>query len=81
MPLLSILDTLKKSKGMIRDIGLVYKKINAHPTNCMIYWKDHKNGTSCHVCGAPDGINKMQKKNDQFEKNLKSHKVHSTILR
>ncbi|CAK8565620.1 unnamed protein product [Lathyrus sativus] len=80
MPSLNIPDTFNKTKGMIRDLGLDYKKIDACPNDCMIYWKDHENDTSCHVCGAPRW-NEDIKGNDHVEKNHKSHKVPSKVLR
>ncbi|XP_058763597.1 uncharacterized protein LOC131637050 [Vicia villosa] len=80
MPSLNIPDTFNKAKGMIRDLGLDYKKINACCNDCMIYWKDHENDTSCHVCGAPLW-NEDVKENDKIEKNHKSHKVPSKVLR
>ncbi|CAK8538606.1 unnamed protein product [Lathyrus sativus] len=80
MPSLNIPDTFNKTKGMIRDLGLDYKKIDACPNDCMIYWKNHENDTSCHVCGAPRW-NEDVKGNDHVEKNHKSHKVPSKVLR
>ncbi|XP_058774236.1 uncharacterized protein LOC131648500 [Vicia villosa] len=80
MPSLNIPDTFNKTKGMIRDLGLDYKKIDACPNDCMLYWKDQENDTSCHVCGAPRW-NEDVKGNDEVEKNHKSHKVPSKVLR
>ncbi|KAI5397437.1 hypothetical protein KIW84_063304 [Lathyrus oleraceus] len=76
MPSLNIPDTFSKTKGMIRDLGLDCKKIDACPNDCMIYWKNHENDTSCHVCGAPRW-NEDVKGDDKVEK---SHKyIHSGV--
>ncbi|KAI5442098.1 hypothetical protein KIW84_011244 [Lathyrus oleraceus] len=76
MPLLNIPVTFSKTKGMIRDLGLDYKKIDVFPNDCMIYWKNHENDTSCHVCGAPRW-NEDVKGDDKVEK---SHKYfHSGV--
>lgn len=42
-----------KTKKFITDLGLSYEKIDACPKDCMLYWKEHANNTSCHVCGKP----------------------------
>ncbi|CAL5186382.1 unnamed protein product [Lathyrus oleraceus] len=80
MPLLNIPVTFSKTKGMIRDLGLDYKKIDVFPNDCMIYWKNHENDTSCHVCGAPRW-NEDVKGDDKVEKSHKSHKVPLKTLR
>lgn len=80
MPSLNIPDTFSKTKGMIRDLGLDYKKIDACPNDFMIYWKNHENDTSCHVCGAPRW-NEDVKGDDKVEKSHKSHKVPLKVLR
>jgi hypothetical protein len=46
----------------------------------MIYWKNHENDTSCHVCGAPRW-NEDVKGDDKVEKSHKSHKVPLKVLR
>ncbi|XP_058750628.1 uncharacterized protein LOC131623640 [Vicia villosa] len=80
MPSLNIPDSFNKTKGMIRDLGLDYKKIDACPNDCMLYWKDQENDTSCRVCGAPRW-NEDVKGNDEVEKNHKSHKAPLKVLR
>lgn len=75
-----ILDTFRKTKRMIRDLGLDYKKIDVSPNDCMIYWKYRENDTSCHVCGALRW-NEDVKGDDKVEKYHKSHKVSSNVLR
>ncbi|KAI5405776.1 hypothetical protein KIW84_052517 [Lathyrus oleraceus] len=72
MPSLNIPDTFSKTKGLIRDLGLDYKKIDACPNDCMIYWKNHENDTSCHVWGAPRW-NEDVKGDDKVEKSHNEH--------
>ncbi|XP_004509963.1 uncharacterized protein [Cicer arietinum] len=80
MPSLNIPDTFNKTKGMIKDLGLDYKKIDACPNDCMIYWKNYENETSCHVCGAPRW-KEIAEGNHQVGKNHESYKVSDKILR
>ncbi|KAL4394725.1 hypothetical protein AHAS_Ahas02G0180700 [Arachis hypogaea] len=52
VPNLNIPTTFNKAKTMVRDLGLDYKKIDACPNDCMLYWKEHENDTFCHECGT-----------------------------
>ncbi|XP_073219685.1 uncharacterized protein [Cicer arietinum] len=72
MPSLNIPNTFNKTKGMIKDLGLDYKKINACPNDYMIYWKNYENETSCHVCGAPRW-KEISKGNHQTASSLRWH--------
>ncbi|CAH9139648.1 unnamed protein product [Cuscuta epithymum] len=78
MPQLNIPDTVAKTKGMIRDLGFDYKKIDACPNDCMLYWKEHEKDTCCYVCGALRWIETTEV---NFEENTKAHKVSAKILR
>ncbi|XP_021775717.1 uncharacterized protein LOC110739569 [Chenopodium quinoa] len=40
------------AKKMVKNLGLNYKRINACPNDCMLYWKERANDKSCHVCKA-----------------------------
>lgn len=80
MPQLNIPETFNKTRGMIRDLGLDYKKIDACPKDCMLYWKDHENDTFCSVCGFPRWV--VNAEGDyQVEENNKAHKVPHKVLR
>ena len=37
---------------MIKDLGLDYKKIDACPNDCMLYWREHEKDNSCYKRGA-----------------------------
>ncbi|XP_057747099.1 uncharacterized protein LOC130966327 [Arachis stenosperma] len=52
VPNLNIPTSFNKAKTMVRDLGLDYKKIDACPNDCMLYWKEYEKDTSCHECGA-----------------------------
>ncbi|CAA0839975.1 Unknown protein [Striga hermonthica] len=45
--------SFSEAKKMVKDLGLDYQKIDACRNDCMLFWKDHKSSTSCHVCHAP----------------------------
>ena len=42
MPQLNIPSSFNKTKALIRDLGLSYKKIDACPNDCMLYWKENE---------------------------------------
>ena len=39
-----------ESKKIVRDLGLGYKKINACPNDCMLFWKENVNLEACLCC-------------------------------
>ncbi|XP_057532932.1 uncharacterized protein LOC130810824 [Amaranthus tricolor] len=76
----SVLPTsLNEAKKVLKVLGLDYKKIDACPNDCMLYWEEHATATSCHVCGASRW---KSKENDHTEYTLeKAHKILAKILR
>ncbi|KAL4286637.1 hypothetical protein AHAS_Ahas19G0106100 [Arachis hypogaea] len=52
MPEIKIPPSFHKTKAMIRDLGLDYKKIDACPNDCLLYRKELKDETQCRVCGT-----------------------------
>ncbi|XP_057529755.1 uncharacterized protein LOC130808293 [Amaranthus tricolor] len=44
--------SMHKAKKVLKLLGLDYKRIDACPNDCMLYWAKHANATSCHVCGT-----------------------------
>ncbi|XP_019189999.1 PREDICTED: uncharacterized protein LOC109184453 [Ipomoea nil] len=48
----SLPETYYDAKNIIRDLGLSYEKIDACVNNCMLYWKDDDDCSSCKICGA-----------------------------
>ncbi|XP_024171598.1 uncharacterized protein LOC112177547 [Rosa chinensis] len=51
-PNVDLPESFYKVKKFITDLGLTYEKIDACPNDCMLYYKEHANDTSCHVCGS-----------------------------
>ncbi|XP_061993579.1 uncharacterized protein LOC133711482 [Rosa rugosa] len=45
-------DSFYKTKQLVKDLGLSYEKIDACPNDCMLYWKEHSEATSCSICGT-----------------------------
>ncbi|CAK8561709.1 unnamed protein product [Lathyrus sativus] len=77
---LNIPASFNKTESMIKDLGLDYKKIDACPNNCMLFWKDHGKDDSCHICGASRWIEYPEVAND-LEESIKAHKVVAKVLR
>ncbi|KAL2903688.1 Ribosomal RNA large subunit methyltransferase H [Bienertia sinuspersici] len=44
--------SMHKAKKVLKLLGSDYKKIDACPNDCMLYWAEHANAISCHVCGT-----------------------------
>ncbi|CAI8603600.1 unnamed protein product [Vicia faba] len=74
MPDLNIPVSFNKTKSMIKDLGLDYKKIDACPNNCMLFWKDHEKDDSCHICGTSRWIEYPEVAND-LKESIKAHKL------
>ena len=80
MPHLNIPSSFNKTKAMIRDLGLDYKKIDACPNDCMLYWKEYANENSCNKCGA-SRWNEYPQLDSELEISKKDHKVAAKTLR
>ena len=44
--------SFNNARKTVRDLGLDYQKIHACPNDCMLFWNEHEQATSCHVCGT-----------------------------
>lgn len=51
-PLAKLPTSFYHVKKMVKNLGLDYKRIDACPNDCMLYWKERKNDKSCHICKA-----------------------------
>ncbi|XP_057434746.1 uncharacterized protein LOC130727587 [Lotus japonicus] len=80
IPDLNIPISFNKTKSMIRNLGLDYKKIDACPNNCMPFWKEHVNSDSCHNCGASRWVD-FPEVDHGLEESTKAHKVPIKVLR
>ena len=52
MPKLNIPQSYKKTKSMVKNLGLDYDKIDACPNDCMLFRNDHKDDEFCHTSRA-----------------------------
>uniref|UniRef100_A0A803N5A9 Transposase-associated domain-containing protein n=2 Tax=Chenopodium quinoa TaxID=63459 RepID=A0A803N5A9_CHEQI len=41
--------SFNEAKSVLKVLGLDYTKIDVCPNDCMIYWEEHENATSCHI--------------------------------
>ncbi|GAU46340.1 hypothetical protein TSUD_401990 [Trifolium subterraneum] len=80
MPNLNIPESFNKTKAMIRDLGLDYKKIHACPNDCMLYWKEHENDETCSTCKA-SRWKEFTQVDSEFEDPKYDHKVPAKVLR
>ncbi|PNX89151.1 hypothetical protein L195_g045268, partial [Trifolium pratense] len=80
MPDLNIPVSFNKTKSMIKDLGLDYKKIDACPNNCMLFWKEHEKDEQCEFCGASRWI-EYPEVGYHLEESKKVHKVPAKVLR
>ena len=72
-----------KAKKMIKDLGLDYKKIDACPNDCILFWKEYKNIESCPKCGTSRWqINENANIGpEEIETPVKTKKIPTKILR
>ncbi|PNX89948.1 hypothetical protein L195_g046071, partial [Trifolium pratense] len=78
---LNIPESFNKTKAMISDLGLDYKKIHACPNDCMLYWKDRENDNSCNICKASRWKEFTQVEGESSEQAKYDHKVPAKVLR
>ncbi|CAK8543900.1 unnamed protein product [Lathyrus sativus] len=81
IPELNIPKSFNKTKAMISDLGLDYKKIHACPNDCMLYWKEHENDNSCNICKASRWKEFPQVESESSEHAKYDHKVPAKVLR
>ena len=51
-----LLKKFYRAKKMVNDLGLQYKKIDACPNHCMLYYKEDKHKVSVVLCAFDDVI-------------------------
>ncbi|XP_057539537.1 uncharacterized protein LOC130817703 [Amaranthus tricolor] len=71
--------SMHEAKNVLKLLGLDYKRIDACPNDCMLYWAEHANTTSCHVCGTSRWKSKDNDEDDN--PNEKTHRIPSKVLR
>jgi len=80
IPNLNVPISFNKTKAMINDLGLNYKKIHACPNDCMLFWKEHESEDVCAICKA-SRWNEFPLVNSDVEQAKNDHKVPAKILR
>ncbi|XP_057537999.1 uncharacterized protein LOC130815526 [Amaranthus tricolor] len=71
--------SMHEAKKVLKLLGLDYKRIDACPNDCMLYWAEHANATSCHVCGTSRWKSKDNDEDDN--PNEKTRRIPSKVLR
>ncbi|XP_056685694.1 uncharacterized protein [Spinacia oleracea] len=72
--------SFNEAKSALKVLGLNYTKIDACPNDCMLYWEEHANTTSCHVCDTPRWKSN-DTENDTPLEDGKVHRIPKNILR
>ena len=70
-----------KTKKVLRELGLHYIKIDACPSDCMLYSKEHANANECIVCGVSRWKSSDVHPTDKFNQSSKKKKIHAKVLR
>ena len=70
-----------KLKKILRDLGLHYIKIDAYPSDCMLYSKEHANANECVVCGVSRWKSSDDHSTDEFTNSTKKKKISAKVLR
>ncbi|XP_057249364.1 uncharacterized protein LOC125495681 [Beta vulgaris subsp. vulgaris] len=68
--------SFNEAKNVLRVLGLDCQKIDACPNDCMLYWEEHANATSCSVCKTS-----RWKVTNKEKTNGKDYKIPAKILR
>ncbi|XP_074377183.1 uncharacterized protein LOC141718703 [Apium graveolens] len=67
--------SFREASNDLKMLGLDYMKIDACPNNCMLYWEECVNDTSCHICNT----SRWKSKSTTGTKN--SRKIPAKVLR
>ena len=60
-----------ETKKVLCDLGLHYIKIDACPSDCMLYSKEHANANECIVCGVSRWKSNDVHPTDEFNQSSK----------
>ena len=69
-----------EAKKILRDLGLHYIKIDACPSDCMLYSKEHANAKECVFCGVSRWKSSDDHSTDEFTKSVKKKKIPAKVL-
>ncbi|XP_077249195.1 uncharacterized protein LOC143888642 [Tasmannia lanceolata] len=71
-----------ETKKIIRELGLHYDMIDACPNDCMLYWRETANLTSCYKCGMSRWKTvENNSDNDGIDSCKKGKKIPAKVLR
>ena len=70
-----------KQKKILLGLGLHYIKIDACPSDCMLYTKEHANANECVVCGVSRWKSSDVHSTDEFNKSSKKKEIPTKVLR
>ena len=65
---------------MLLELGLHYIKIDACPSDCMLYSKEHANSNECIVCGVSRRKSSDVHPTDEFNQLSNKNKILSKVL-
>lgn len=77
-PFAKIPKSFREAKRVVRHSRLDYKRIDACPNDCMLYWKERENDSYCHICKVSRW--KLDEK-QQEEGTLPEHGTPAKVLR
>ena len=77
---MNIPQSYNKTKSMVKNLDLYYDKIDACPSDCMLFRNDHKDDEFCHTCGASRYI-QAPKVDSELVSSKKQHFVSAKTLR
>ena len=80
MSSLNILDSFNKTKTMISDLGLDYKKIHASQKDCILFWQENEGLDVCSIWKS-SRWKEFPNVNYEVEQPKYEHKVHAKVLR
>ncbi|XP_074373596.1 uncharacterized protein LOC141713936 [Apium graveolens] len=79
VPDINVPSTFNLAKNIIKDLGLDYKKIDACPNECILYWGDNKDRVCCKTCGVSKwkGVEQGQEQ----ELDVNSNRIPAKVMR
>ena len=70
-----------ETKKVLHELGLHYIKIDAYPSDCMLYSKENANANECIVCGVSRWKSSDVHPTYEFNQSSKKKKILAKVLR
>ena len=70
-----------ETKKVLHDLGLHYIKIDAYPSYCMLYSKEHATVSECIVCGVSRWKSSDFNPTNEFNQSSKKKRIPAKVLR